>query len=157
MKRLTAIILAIMIMLALCSMSACSQQQDPEPTQAPTEPEPQPHTVAPDTDTNEPEWAGIDRTLILENSEYTYAEGSDFLCFALTGTSDSDAKLVFKFTDEVAEMLKDEGKDTECYITMDGKKIGDAEIRSDGTVTLKGNFTYIKLCEIANEIRGIVV
>ena len=152
MKRIIAfIIMSVM----LVTLAGCASTQPTEaPTAAPTEPAPQPHTVPPEEQEPEVEWSSIDRTMALEDADNLYAEGSDFTSFALVG-DEASAELRFRFTDEIAEMLREQDGDIAYYITMDGKKIGDAKLSSDcGEATLVGEFSYNKLCALADKIRG---
>lgn len=135
-------------------MSACGGDDSSQHASDPTEPELQMHTVAPSGDRSEPEWARIDREMTLEDKDNIYASGSDFLCFALVGDEKS-AELRFKLDDVTAGMLLTQSADNAYYITMDGERIGDAELNDTcDELTLIGDLSYTKLCELANRIRG---
>ena len=136
----------------LITLAACTAAE--EPTEAPTEPAPQPHTVAPTEQEPEAEWTIIDRTMSLEDGDNTYAEGSDFVAFAIIGSDDS-AELRFRFTDEIAAMLREQSPDIAYFLAMDGEKIGGAKLSDDcSEATLVGDYTFEELCELSNKIRG---
>lgn len=152
MKRWIAIIAAIILTLLL---AACGGDNSTQHASAPAEPSAQMHTVAPAAEPNEPEWAHIDREMTLEDRDNLYAKGSDFVCFTLVGSDDS-AEIRFRLDDVTAGMLRAQSPDNEYYVTMDGERIGGARLNEDcDELTLTGDFTYRKLCELANRIRGL--
>ena len=151
MKRWILLLAAAMLTVLL--LAACGEKA-PEPTAAPTEPPAQLHTVAPSTAQPEPEWAHVDAAMTLEDAENLYAKGSDFVSFALIGNADS-AEIRFRLDDVTAAMLRDQSPDIAYYLTMNGKKIGDAKLNKNcDEVTLAGDYSYEKLCELADTIRG---
>ena len=149
MKRYIAILTVCILVFALAACGA-----DVEPTaEIPTEAETKMHTLAPVDD--EPEWAHVDSELALEDKDSIFAQGDDFLCFAVVGADDS-AVLRFKLDEITSKMLKEQDADIEYYLTLDGKKIGDAELNTDfDEVTLVGDYTYYELCALATKIRGL--
>ena len=151
MKRLL-IILTAAILLAVI-MTACAGNTAPQVTEP--EPQPQLHTVAPASTEPTPEWAHVDAAMVLEDADNIYARGTDFVCFALIGNSDS-ARIVFKLDDVTAGMLREQSADNAYYLTMNDERIGDAELNKNcDEVTLVGDYSYEKLCELANSIRGL--
>lgn len=119
-----------------------------------SEPAPQLHTVAPQADLPEPEWAHIDATMALTDGTSTYAQGSDFLCFALISDGNT-FEIRFKLDDKTADMLRAQPAGQEYSITLNGEKIGGAALNDAcDEVTLTGSFTYSELCTIADRIRG---
>ena len=151
MKRISVILL----MIALISvLTACGQEQ--EATVAPTAaPQPQLHTVAPTTAAAEPEWAPVDCDLELVSGGQAYADRDDFECFALSGSDDS-AVILMKLSDAAAHELSSLTELNEFSVTVDGEEIGGADLSDDcKQVTLKGDYTYEELCELATRIRGL--
>lgn len=134
-------------------LTACGGET-PAPTEAAEEPT-QLHTVAPSQAQPEAEWASVAVQMTLEDNDNVYAKGSDFLSFALIGSSDS-AEIRFKLDDVTAAMLRQQDPGNKYYVTIDGKKIGDVTLNQNcNELTLIGDFTYSKLCTLANRIRGL--
>lgn len=148
-------ILSLFLLLILCAVLAgCSAAAPTEPpTEEPTEPAPQLHTIAP-ADSDTVDWAMIDADLTLQTDEFLLADGDDFVGFAIDG-SGSDAVLRFRFTTEVAAMLAEQDPALSYFITMDGVKLGDAELNDDCTeATLIARLSSEELIDLANRIRG---
>lgn len=152
MRKLTGLfsILLLILMLTACSGTVAA------PTE-PTEPEPatQRFTLAPKDDTAaEPEWCPLDCELSLtDESGEVYATAEDFLCFAIVGSSDEEAKLLFKPTDEAAKMLSVCAVG-EWRMTLAGEDIGTVVPSvSFDEFSLAGS--YDDLCVLATTIRGL--
>ena len=151
MKRFLSLFLILILAAALVGCSAA--QPTEAPTEEPTEPAPQLHTIAP-ADDDSVDWAMIDVKLTLETDAFLLADGSDFAGFAIVG-SGSDAALCFRFTDEVAAMLSEQDPGLSYFITLDGVKLGDAELSDDcSEATLITSMSAEELIELANRIRG---
>lgn len=151
MKRLLAVITAIII---LAAFTACSGGGTEETTAPPTEAPTQSPYI--DTPVDEPEWTLPEGALTLEDKDYLYAEGADFICFAIVGAEPDQMKLLFRFDDITANMLTRQSKDNRYYITLDGKKIGDASVSDDGTTaTITAQDASEDITSLATRIRGL--
>ena len=151
-------LLICFIALIAAVTAGCAVQPEAEPTAAPTEAEPQPqlHTVAADTAVEEPEWTLIAVHLTLEDNQNYYAEGDDFLYFAIVGATEEEMELRFKLDEVTARMLSEQDPDNRYFITLDGERIGDAVLSDDCSVaTIKGQHTYGEITALATKIRGL--
>ena len=151
MKRLLAVFTAI---LTLAAFTACNGNEPAETaipaTEAPTQ---SPYI---DTPVDEPEWTLAEGELTLEDKDYLYAEKSDFVCFAVVGAEPENMKLLFRFDDVTAKMLTQQSKANQYYITLDGKKIGNASISDDGfTATIAAEDAAEEITTLATRIRGL--
>lgn len=151
MKRLLAVFTAI---LTLAAFTACNGNEPAETaipaTEAPTQ---SPYI---DTPVDEPEWTLAEGELTLEDKDYLYAEKSDFVCFAVVGAEPENMKLLFRFDDVTAKMLTQQSKANQYYITLDGKKIGNASISDDGfTATIAAEDATEEITTLATRIRGL--
>ena len=152
MRRWIAILAAAVLALLLTS---CGGDEAPQPTAAPTEPPPQLHTVAPTQAQPEIEWVYVDAAMTLEDADNVYAQGRDFVSFALIGTGD-DAEIRFKLDDVTAEMLREQDPDNAYYVTMNEKKLCSVTLNEKcDELTLVLDYSYDKLCDLANRIRGL--
>lgn len=146
----------LIIALALVILAGCAPQPAAEPTVPPTEPQPQPHTIAPPDAAQEPEWAAVDCEIRLESADDVYAEGDDFICFALIGNTDEDCELRFQLDEVTAAMLAEQPSDTAYYLIVNGERIGSAAVGDDGSlVTVGDRMSYRELKALATEIRGL--
>ena len=153
MKKL---LLCLTLLLTLV-LAACGDDPTPSaaPTAAPTEPQPQLHTVAPSEDAPEVEWASVEVKMTLEDNDNLYAKDEDFISFALIGGTDH-AELHFRLDEATAAMLREQNPDNAYYITLDEKKLGEVSLSENcDELTLIGEFSYAKLCSLANQIRGL--
>ena len=151
MKRFLPILLALLLTVLL---AACGADDTPAPTAAPTEPPTQLHTVAPTQSQTKAEWAYVDAAMTLEDADNIYAQGSDFVGFALIGSGD-DAVIRFRLDDVTAAMLREQDPNNAYYVTMNDKRLGDVTLSKDcDELTLVIDYSYDKLCELANRIRG---
>ena len=151
--------LILLAVLTTLLLAACGSEEAPAgtaaPTAAPTEPPTQLHTVAPQQDEPAIEWVSVETNLTLEDNENLYAKESDFICFALVGDS-SGAELRFRLDDVTAAMLREQEPGKTYYLTMNDKKLGDVKLNENcDELTLVGDFSYAKLCSLANQIRGL--
>ena len=147
-------IIVLFSVLAVVMLAACGAQPEPV-TEAPTEPEPQLHTVAPTEAVAEPEWAPVDSELSLERDGQIYAQGEDFVSFALVGDGDS-VKLMFELSELAAGVLSSQDDPSGFTLSLNGEAIGSAVLSSDCTeLTLDGEHSYEELCELATVIRGL--
>lgn len=151
----------LMILAALLTLllAACGGDDAPAPTAAPTaaptEPPTQLHTVAPSQSAPEVEWVSIDAKLTLEDNDNLYAKDSDFVSFALIGNEDS-AELRFRVDETTAAMLREQNSENTYYLTMNEKMLGNVVLNeSCDELTLVGDFSFAKLCTLANQIRGL--
>ena len=148
----------LLILITAALAVGCSQQTDSpkadEPTAAPST---QLHTLPPADVEREPEWAPVDCEISLDSSDAVYAENSDFLTFALIGSSDEDCALRFKLNDETAAMLKKESAGVDFYLVVNGKTLkGAVTFNDDFTeMTVTGGCSYTEMCALATEIRGL--
>lgn len=142
-------------MLTVLLLTACSGDTAPAPTAPSTEPPTQLHTVAPAQDQPDAEWAHIDGEMTLEDADNIYAQGSDFLSFALV-VSDGTAEIRFKLDDVTASMLRTQSKENRYYLTLNNEKIGSAVLNENcDEATLVGEYSYEGLCTLSNRIRGL--
>ena len=151
MKRLLAVFTAI---LTLAAFTACNGNEPAETaipaTEAPTQ---SPYI---DTPVDEPEWTLAEGELTLEDKDYLYAEKSDFVCFAVVGAEPENMKLLFRFDDVTANMLKQQSPDNQYYMTLNGENIGNATLNEDCTIaSIKGQHTFDEMTSIATKIRGL--
>ena len=148
----------LLILITASLVVGCSQQTDSpkadEPTAAPST---QLHTLPPADVEREPEWAPVDCEISLDSSDAVYAENSDFLTFALIGSSDEDCALRFTLNDETAAMLKKESAGVDFYPVVNGKTLkGAVTFNDDFTeMTVTGGCSYTEMCALATEIRGL--
>ena len=152
MKRFFAVITAILI---LALFSACGGS---EPEEEPTVPVTEAPTDAPyiDTQIDEPEWTLAEGVLTMEDKDKVYAQGSDFVCFAVVGAEPSQMEMMFRFDDATAAMLTQQSKTNKYYITLDGSKIGDATLSDDGYVaTVAAKDATEDIPSLASRIRGL--
>ena len=153
MKRLIAILAAAVLLTLL--LTACGGDDAPQPTEAPTEPPPQLHTVAPTQSQPDVEWVYVDAAMTLEDADNVYANGSDFVSFALIGTG-GDAEIRFRLDDVTAGMLREQDPDNAYYVTMNGQKLCSVTLNKDcDELTLVLDYSYDKLCDLADRIRGL--
>lgn len=152
MKKIVSWILIALLGLIL---AGCANGPTAEPTAEPTEPEPQAHTIAPSTPV-EPEWAPVDCALTLEDNDNLYAEGEDFRYFALIGTTDEDCELRFMLDEVTAAMLREQNADNAYFITVNGTRLGNANLNEDCTeASVKGQLSYDEMTAMATTIRGL--
>ena len=155
MKRITALLLALLLCAALAACSS-SQTQPTVATEAPAaETEQQKFTLAPKIEQIEPEWSPIDCELYLadENGD-EYAAADEFECFALAGSSDEDGALLFKPTEELLTRIGlDDTFHTAWHLYIEGEEIGEMTLEED-QFTLSG-MPFSDLCELATLIRGV--
>lgn len=151
MKRLLALITAIIILAAL---AACSGNEPEETAAQSTEAPTQSPYI--DTPVDEPEWTLPEGELTMEDKDNIYAVGADFVCFAVVGAQPDEMKLLFRFDDLTANMLTQQSKDNQYYITLDGKKIGNATVSDDGyTATVTAKDATEEITSLATRIRGL--
>lgn len=144
-----------MILIALCAVSfaACgtnnpANKTETTATQAPTD-APYIHTQI-----DEPEWTLAEGTLTLEDGTTTYAQGQDFLYFAIVGATPEKMELWFRIDDAVAAGLT---PNPAYYLTFNGENIGKASLNDDHTVAvIKSSDAAGEITELATRIRGLV-
>ena len=154
MKKLSIVLLIAAV--ALFSVG-CGNSSDQNATAEPTaEPSTQLHTLPSDDDAPL-EWAPVDCEITLESSSAVYAESEDFLTFALDGSTDEDCELRFTLDEKTASMLAQQSADSAYYLTVNGRVLkGTITLSEDHSeLTLKGGYTYSKMCALASEIRGL--
>lgn len=149
------IVCALLLTLLLAACGDEPPAPTTAPTAAPTVPPTELHTVAPRQSEPAVEWVSVEAKLTLEDNDNLYAKDEDFVSFALIGGSDG-AELRFRLDETTAAMLREQDSETAYYITMNGKKLGDAVLSENcDELTLIGEFSYAKLCMLANQIRGL--
>lgn len=149
------IVCALLLTLLLAACGDEPPAPTTAPTAAPTVPPTELHTVAPQQSEPAAEWASVEVKLTLEDHDNLYAKDEDFICFALIGDSDH-AELHFRLDEATAAMLREQSPENVYYLTMNEKKLGDVTLNeSCSELTLVGEFSYAKLCSLANQIRGL--
>ncbi len=141
-----------MILIALFALflAACGETQPPATAEASAAPTDAPYIH---TQVDEPEWTLAEGTLTLEDGTVTYAQGEDFLYFAIVGATPSEMELRFRLSDEKAAALTD---GPAYYITFNGENIGSATLNDNHTVAvIKSADAKIEITELATKIRGL--
>ncbi len=145
MKKLVCILLTALFAVSLAACGAGNQPT--EPSTAPTD-APYIHTQV-----DEPEWTLIEGTMTLEDGTTTYAQGADFLYFAIVGATPQEMELRFRLDDAVAAKLTDEPA---YYITFNGENIGRATLNENHTVAvIKSADAATEITALATKIRGL--
>lgn len=145
MKRFVCILLTALFAVSLAACGAGNQPT--EPSAAPTD-APYIHTQI-----DEPEWTLAEGELTLEDGTTTYAQGKDFLYFAIVGATPQEMELRFRLDDAVAAKLTDEPA---YYITFNGEIIGKASLNENHTVAvIKSADAATEITALATRIRGL--
>ena len=148
--------LLILLSVCLCALlfAGCGEpkttDEPSKATEAPTE------ARYLDTPIDEPEWTLIEGKLTLEDTKYLYAEGDDFLYFAIVGATTDTMELRFRLNDGTAEMLSQQSPDNSYFITFNGERIGKATLTENCTVAVvKSADAEQDITFLATEIRGL--
>ncbi len=152
MKRFIAVLAVIMLIAAL---AGCAKSEPIEPPTVPgTEPPTTPLYI--DTPVDEPEWTLAEGKLTLEDDTTVYAEGDDFLYFAIVGADPASMELRFKLDELTAAALSAQGEGKSYFITHNGERIGTATLSADGSVaTITSANAAEEITTLATRIRGL--